>query len=1549
MTYLYRYCTIFILLFLVQDVYAQPDASFTASPTSGCAPLSVQFDSKEDQYTHTWDFGNAPPINNATPDPTRSYTQPGTYTVVHTISGPGGTSSKSTTITVFPTPTIDFTATSTNVCPNEAVTFTYNGNLGVAGSANYSWVLGNNATPATAGGTGVSSVTTSYSAAGKYNVTLSVTNSKNCYASITKTQYITVKEQPIVDFTASQTDFCTDTGRVTFTPNITGGAPGPYIYSWQLGGPSNPTSNVPAPSHTYPGPAPAQYTVSLSVKSNNGCSTSVTKNNYIRLHKPQAAFTGPSSACVFTPVTFTNGSPTTGATHTWDFGDNTGTVNSLNGNHIYSSAGTYTVTLTTTIGGCANVATKTIVIHPQPSAYIKLTPDSVCPAPQMICFSTVPAMSSYEWFYDDHLGTYNSTASSPCHTYTKDGHYSVVSVITNGNGCKDTIVKTVDIHELNIKMTVNNNYVAPPAYSDSGCVAFPAFFNVNIYRDSGKIYPYGVKSYKWYFGNGDSSTVKSPYYTYTTSGHFRVLVIVETNNGCIIKDSLYIKTGVKPIIDSIKASDTIICPRSWVHFTSHVRGIDTMIYKWDFGDQGKVTRALDSTAWHRYYGGPMCQDTFTIKLNVSHNGCVSDQYKKEDYIKMLPPCASWGYLLDSCDNPLRVSFKNYSRGDSTRMWYFGDGDSSSAREPVHIYATSGRYYVRLVAYNSISKCRDTMDQMIFFGDNYPDVIANKTELCTGDSVEFFAFLVGDTAQAHFDWFINGIKVNTVTDVHRQVFNNPGQYTVMVTSINAYTQCPDTVIKNNWITVGRPTAGFKTDKIYVCNPDSVLFTDTSFAGAGTNIAKRKWFFGRSLNDTLTTSSLTHKKMYANPGDYDIGLIITDNLGCADTVYRQKYLHALKPIADFSVQSPVCVGGEASFTDASINAIKYRWHFGDGGIDTTQANPKHIYKSIGVFNTQLIVTDSIGCKDTSAIIPVQATKPIANFTMSDSMSVCAPLIVNFSGTSSIRAFKYLWHFDDGSTPGYKKTHTVVYNDVKEYKVKLIVEDSLGCKDSITKPIQVLGYAGAFEYDTTQGCAPLTVNFSLNVKGSIPTIIWDFGDGNSLLGNYQNPNVTYTYRTPGKYLPRMIFNNGLGCKVGSDGLDTIVVDGVVADFETGPACQYSQVEFKNKSYTVESPITSYNWKFHDGSFSALKDPKRKYGAPGKYNVKLLAVSALGCRDSVERDITIHKPIELNTGGDTIICLKDSAQLFPSGGVSYLWSPGATLSCTQCNNPFASPEKKTTYTVISTDVNGCHDTDRVEVDIKTHVESIVGEGGKICEGETMTLNVSGARTYLWSPAAAIDDPTSASPKVNPVQTTQFRVVAFEGSCIPDTSYAEVIVHPKPTVSVRGEQTIVAGTTADLLASGNNIVRFLWSPVNTLSCTDCANPIASPFKTTIYQVKVFTLYDCVDSADVKITVLCDNSQLFIPNTFTPNGDGMNDIFMVRGAGISTLKSFRIYNRWGELMFERLNASVNEKQSGWDGTFNGAQLPPDVYVYMVEAYCENGDLLKVKGDITIIR
>jgi gliding motility-associated-like protein len=123
----------------------------------------------------------------------------------------------------------------------------------------------------------------------------------------------------------------------------------------------------------------------------------------------------------------------------------------------------------------------------------------------------------------------------------------------------------------------------------------------------------------------------------------------------------------------------------------------------------------------------------------------------------------------------------------------------------------------------------------------------------------------------------------------------------------------------------------------------------------------------------------------------------------------------------------------------------------------------------------------------------------------------------------------------------------------------------------------------------------------------------------------------------------------------------------------------------------------------------------------------------------------------------------------------------------------------------------------------------------------------------------------------------------------------------------------------------------------------------TTYYANVESDKGCKASDSVRIFLYCENSQVFVPNTFTPNNDGENDVFYPRGVGIKAVKTFRVYNRWGELLFERSNISLNDAANAWDGSYKGGDPKPDVYVYIIEAVCYTDEDIFIKGDVTIIK
>jgi gliding motility-associated-like protein len=139
------------------------------------------------------------------------------------------------------------------------------------------------------------------------------------------------------------------------------------------------------------------------------------------------------------------------------------------------------------------------------------------------------------------------------------------------------------------------------------------------------------------------------------------------------------------------------------------------------------------------------------------------------------------------------------------------------------------------------------------------------------------------------------------------------------------------------------------------------------------------------------------------------------------------------------------------------------------------------------------------------------------------------------------------------------------------------------------------------------------------------------------------------------------------------------------------------------------------------------------------------------------------------------------------------------------------------------------------------------------------------------------------------------------------------------------------------------------LNCADCPQPMATPRFDTKYYVQFEDVNGCRNSGEVQVIVLCNNNNIFVPNTFSPNGDGSNDVFYVRGKGLSRVKSLRIFNRWGQVVFDRNNVNVNDESMGWDGKYKGAKPVPGVYVYQVEIFCDNSQVVKFEGNVALIQ
>jgi gliding motility-associated-like protein len=217
-----------------------------------------------------------------------------------------------------------------------------------------------------------------------------------------------------------------------------------------------------------------------------------------------------------------------------------------------------------------------------------------------------------------------------------------------------------------------------------------------------------------------------------------------------------------------------------------------------------------------------------------------------------------------------------------------------------------------------------------------------------------------------------------------------------------------------------------------------------------------------------------------------------------------------------------------------------------------------------------------------------------------------------------------------------------------------------------------------------------------------------------------------------------------------------------------------------------------------------------------------------------------------------------------------------------------------------------------------------------------------MWIPSLYLDDTTSANPVSTPPATVTYTVEVSAGTlCPPSYANSTVTVLPPPYVQTSSDTTILAGSAAQITSTSNGY-SFLWTPSLGLSCTNCANPLASPMKTTRYVITTIDTNGCVNSDTVLIKV-DDLLTLYVPSAFTPYQYKNNSVFYAYGVGIYQFEFF-IFDRWGSLIFK-----TNDPAEGWDGTYKGQMVQQDVYVFLAKAVSITGKTISRTGPVTVVR
>ena len=612
-----------ITLFLSFTVKAQLSANFNAVPQNGCAPLIVKFNDQStgNPTSWKWDLGNG--TISYLQSPSAIYFNPGKYTVKLMVKNQADEDSviKTEYVEVFSKPTANFSVNTTTGCYPLKVQFTDASSTSNGNINSWLWDFGDGVTSTDR------NPAHTFTSAKNFNITLQIKTSNGCIATLTKPAFIQITTGVWANFTNDNPQTCTAPVTINFQNQSTG--TGLVQYLWDFG--DNTTSSLLNPSHTYA--ANGTYAVKLMLINNSGCKDTSVKVNAVTVGSVKANLAAADTVCQNIPVQMNNTSVPAPGSVSWNFGDGT-TSTQFNPVKKYTAAGNYNIKIVANFGACTDSAFKQITVLPKPSVSFTADNSSSCRAPFTVNFSSqAPGVQSYKWLFGDNT---TSALANPTHTYNTYGSFTVKLIVTNSNGCTDTLQKNNYIVIQKPKATITN-------LPDSGCTPFTKSFNLTV----NSLDP--VISYLWDFGDGNTSSSSSPTHTYTAEAAYNVSVIITTASGCsdTAKVTRGIITNVKPV-PNFGAAPLNTCAKVAVNFQD-LSSAGVTKWLWNFGDS--TTSTLKNPA-HLY------PDTgfFNVQLKIWKGGC-SDSVTFTKYVHINPPVAKF-VIASDCKKPFERAFTN---------------------------------------------------------------------------------------------------------------------------------------------------------------------------------------------------------------------------------------------------------------------------------------------------------------------------------------------------------------------------------------------------------------------------------------------------------------------------------------------------------------------------------------------------------------------------------------------------------------------------------------------------------------------------------------------------------------------------------------------------------------------------------------------------------------------------------------------------------------------------------------------------------------------------
>lgn len=698
-------------------------------------------------------------------------------------------------------------------------------------------------------------------------------------------------------------------------------------------------------------------------------------------------------------------------------------------------------------------------------------------------------------------------------------------------------------------------------------------------------------------------------------------------------------------------------------------------------------------------------------------------------------------------------------------------------------------------------------------------------------------------------------------------------------------------------------------ITVVPPAPTICTGTSVQLTASGAATYSWNPGTTLsanNISNPVASPTVTTTYTITG--------VSAAGCQSTATVTVTVAPL-PVANAGADQAICMGYGTVLNGSG--GAGYSWSPGASLSDSTLASPTATPSSTTIYT--LTVTSGAGCQDTDDVTITVNPLPVAD--AGADVAICSTATAQLNATGGVT---YSWSPTAGLSDPNIYNPVATSGSTTTYVVT--VTDASGCQDTDTMTVTVnplpIADAGPDQVMCIGSSTQLTGSGGAIYSWAPPTGLSD----PTLTNPIANPSTTTNYV--------LTVTDANGC-TDDDAMVLTINPLPVADAGADLAfCIGASAQLNG------SGGATFSWTPPAGlSDTAIANPVAQPIATTTYTLTVVDVN--GCTDNDDVTVTVNPLPVANAGPDTSMCPGVPVQFLATGGTGYAWSPSTGLSFSTIPNPVANPALTTTYVVTVTDANGCIDND--DITLTVHPPAVANAGGShsMCPGETFQMTGSGGDIYSWSPPTGLDNPNIFNPVTSSTTSVSYTLTVTDANGCVDDDVFVLTVFPAVIADAGPDQQIIVNSSTNMNGSGGG--SYLWTPTDDLTDPTDPKTVVAPDSTTMYYLLVTSAEGCTGRDSVLIEVI-QATFVDIPTAFSPNGDGLNDEFRIYLVNDLTIRAFRVYNRWGQIVFETL-----DPYEGWDGTVNGIPQPIGSYAYILKGIGSLGTAINMQGSVTLIR